>query len=69
MTSNLLLALLIFTNSIIAIYLAYKLIAKMINKCKQEDIDPFSDTEIYYKKLIGEQKEQEMEPWRGEIFL
>ena len=59
MVSNILLVLLITTNSIIVIYVAYQIYLKLKDKCTKEDIDPFADTDIYYKKLINEAAEHE----------
>lgn len=60
MVSNLLLVLLIFTNSIIAFYLLYQLYLKIKDKCKKDDIDPFNDTDLYYKRLVTEPNSKEM---------
>jgi hypothetical protein len=60
MVSNLLLTLLIFTNSVIAIYLLYHLYLKIKNKCKKDDVDPFNDADLYYKQLITEPNSKEM---------
>ena len=53
MISNILIFLLIFSNSIVVIYLLYQLYLKIKMKCCNNDnIDPFADTDIYYKRLI-----------------
>lgn len=60
MVSNVLLILLIITNSIVALYLLYQLYLKIKDKCKKDDIDPFSDADLYYKQLISEPNQKEM---------
>lgn len=60
MVSNLLLFLLILTNSVIAIYLAYHLYLKLSDKCKKEENDPFSDADLYYKRLSVDPKQTDL---------
>jgi len=68
MVSNVLLILLIITNSIVAIYVAYHLYLKIKEKCcgNPEENDPFADTDVYYKRLIND-SQTEMEHVMSEV--